>query len=180
MGTSLSTGKAETLAWFTENKNSINRILDIGTGCGTYIDLIKFNNNICVDAEWIGVEAWQNYINEFNLTNKYNQIINQDARTLDWNSLGKFSVVIAGDVLEHMTKDEAIQLVETALNHCDTMIISIPIIHMPQDAVNGNPFEIHVKDDWSHDEVMSTWQPYIKSFYKKSSKTKIAVYWLSR
>ena len=79
-----------------------------------------------------------------------------------------------------MTKDEAIQLVETALDHCDTMIISIPIIHMPQDAVNGNPFEIHVKDDWSHDEVMSTWQPYIKSFYKKSSKTKIAVYWLSR
>ena len=180
MGTSLSTGKAETLAWFTENQDSINRVLDIGTGHGTYIDLIKFNNNVCLNSEWIGVEAWKNYIDEFNLTKKYDKIINQDARTLDWNSLGKFSVVIAGDVLEQMTKNEAIQLVEKAVDHCDTMIISIPIIHMPQDAVNGNPFEIHVKDDWSHDEVMATWQPYIKSFYKKSSKTKIAVYWLSR
>lgn len=180
MGTSLSTGKAETLAWFTENQKSITRILDIGSGCGTYIDLIKINNKICVDSEWIGIEAWKNYITEFKLEEKYNRVINQDARTLDWNSLGKFSVVIAGDVLEHMTKEEAIILVDQALNYCDTMIISIPIIHMPQDAVNGNPFEIHVKDNWSHDEVMDTWKKYIKSFYKKSSKTKVAVYWLSK
>jgi predicted TPR repeat methyltransferase len=180
MGTSLSTGKSETLAWFIKNQNSINRVLDIGPGCGTYIDLIKFNNNICSNAEWIGVEAWQNYINDFNLIKKYDKIINQDARTLDWNTLGKFSVIIAGDILEHMTKDEAIKLVEIALDHCKTMIISIPIIHMPQDAINGNPFEIHVKDDWSHEEVMATWQLYIKSFYRKSKKSKVAVYWLSK
>jgi predicted TPR repeat methyltransferase len=180
MGTSLSTGKPETLAWFIDNQNNINRVLDIGVGCGTYIDLIKFNNNICSNAEWIGVEAWQSYINEFNLTKKYDTVINQDARTLDWNALGKFSVIIAGDVLEHMTKDEAIKLVETALDHCETMIISIPIIHMPQDEINGNPFEVHVKDDWNHNEVVETWNPYIKSFYRKSSKSKIAVYWLSK
>jgi hypothetical protein len=79
-----------------------------------------------------------------------------------------------------MTKEEAIKLVENVLTNCQTLIISIPIVHMPQDEVNGNPFEVHVKDDWSHDEVMSTWAPYIKSVYRKSSKSKLAVYWLSK
>jgi hypothetical protein len=82
--------------------------------------------------------------------------------------------------MEHMTKAEAVALVEQILDHCKTLIISIPIIHMPQDAVEGNPFEVHVKDDWSHDEVVSTWTQYIKQSYRKSSKSKIGVYWLSR
>lgn len=180
MGYSLSTGKAETLEWFVKNQNNITRILDIGAGSGTYINLIKFDNNVCSDSEWVGVEAWENYINEFKLDKKYNSVINQDARILNWSKLGKFSVAIAGDVLEHMSKDDAIALVENILENCQTLIISIPIIHMPQDEINGNPFEVHVKDDWSHEEVMSTWGQYIKSIYRKSSKSKVAVYWLSK
>jgi cyclopropane fatty-acyl-phospholipid synthase-like methyltransferase len=180
MGTSLTSGKSETLQWFKDNEKSINRILDIGAGSGTYINLIKFNNAVCVNADWVGIEAWQNYIDEFQLTEKYNTIINQDARTLDWQQLGKFSVAIAGDVLEHMTKQEAIALVKSILDNCDTLIISIPIIHMPQDEVNGNPFEVHVKDDWSHEEVMQTWSMFIKDSYRKGKKSKIGVYWLSK
>jgi cyclopropane fatty-acyl-phospholipid synthase-like methyltransferase len=180
MGYSLSIGKQETLEWFQQNQKSISRILDIGAGSGTYINLIKLKNSICTKAEWVAIEAWDNYIKEFSLEEKYNTVINQDVRTVDWNSLGKFSVAIAGDVLEHMTKEEAITLVENVLTNCQTLIISIPIVHMPQDEVNGNPFEVHVKDDWSHDEVMSTWAPYIKSVYRKSSKSKLAVYWLSK
>lgn len=180
MGYSLSAGKPETLEWFVKNEKNIDRILDIGAGSGTYINLIKFDNKTCTTAEWVGVEAWQNYIEEFNLTEKYNSIINQDARKLNWDLLGSFSVAIAGDVLEHMTKEDAIILVENILKNCKTLIISIPIIHMPQDEINGNPFEVHVKDDWSHEEVMATWGQYIKSVYRKGSKSKIAVYWLSK
>lgn len=180
MGYSLSTGKAETLKWFQDNENKITRVLDIGAGSGTYINLIKLKNNICSSAEWVGVEAWQNYINEFKLDDKYDTVINQDVRKLEWDSLGNFSVAIAGDILEHMSKDEAIILVDTIMSRCNTLIISIPIVHMPQDEVNGNPYEVHVKDDWSHNEVLETWGEYIKTFYRKSSKSKIAVYWLSK
>jgi hypothetical protein len=142
--------------------------------------LIKIKNQVAVDAEWIAIEAWQPYIDKFDLTNKYSQVVNQDARKLDWNQLGQFDVAIAGDVLEHMTKDEAVTLVEQVLAHCKTLIISIPIIHMPQDEIEGNPFEVHVKDNWSHDEVMSTWPKYIKNHYRKSGKSKIGVYWLTK
>lgn len=56
MGYSLSTGKAETLAWFQEH-GPFQRILDIGAGSGTYINLIKIKNRVCQDAEWVAVEA---------------------------------------------------------------------------------------------------------------------------
>lgn len=178
-GSSRNNGKPQIIEWFQNNKNSINRIIDIGAGSGTYYNLVK-DNNVDLQANWTAVEAWQPYIDKFNLTSKYNTVINADARKLDWNELGKFDLAIAGDVLEHMTKEEAIMLVDKILENCKTLLISIPIVHMPQDAVEGNPFEIHVKDDWSHDEVLDTWKGKIKEFYRKSSKTKVAVYWLEK
>lgn len=179
-GTSNRSGKPITLEWFKENEHTITRILDIGAGSGTYIDLIKHEHSLCQNAEWIAVEAWQEYINKYQLTEKYSTVLHQDACTLNWEEMGEFSVAIAGDVLEHMTKDAAIQLVENVLHHCKTLIISIPIVHMPQEEIEGNPFEVHVKDDWSHEEVMSTWEQYIVDHYRKGSKSKIGVYWLSK
>lgn len=179
MGYSLRGGKPETAEWFKENESRIDRVLDIGAGSGTYVKLIKEEFDICKDSYWVAIEAWQPYIEKFNLVSMYDEVINTDARTLNWNLLGKFSVAIAGDVLEHMTKNEAIELVDKILKNCDTLIISIPIIYMPQDELEGNPFEIHVKPDWSHDEVIDTWKNKIKKFYRKSPKSKIAVYWLS-
>jgi 2-polyprenyl-3-methyl-5-hydroxy-6-metoxy-1,4-benzoquinol methylase len=178
MGTSLSSGKNEILAWFQQNENHIKSVVDIGAGSGTYIKLIKEDAKCCVTAKWIGIEAWNPYIDKFYLKDRYDQIINQDVRQLDWATLNP-SVVIAGDVLEHMSKQDAIKLVERILKPNTTIIISIPIRHMPQDAINGNPFEVHVKDDWSHQEVMHTWQSYIFHTYRKSPKSKIGVYWLS-
>lgn len=179
MGYSLRGGKPETAEWFRQNESTITRVLDIGAGSGTYSRLIKQEFNLCCDAEWTAVEAWPEYIHKFRLPTLYDHVINQDARTLDWNSLGHFSVAIAGDVLEHMTKSEAVKLVDQILQHADTLIVSIPIVYMPQDELEGNPYEVHVKPDWSHDEVMETWVTAIKHFYRKSVKSKIAVYWLS-
>lgn len=179
-GTSNRSGKPFTLEWFKENEKNITRILDIGAGSGTYIDLIKHDAGLCKNAEWVAVEAWEEYVTKYQLSDKYDAVLHQDARMLNWNNMGEFSVAIAGDVLEHMTKDDAIQLVEKVLHHCKTLIISIPIVHMPQDEIEGNPFEVHVKDDWSHEEVISTWKQNIVKHYRKGSKSKIGVYWLSK
>lgn len=177
-GSSNSAGKDQILNWFTENQNNIFRILDIGAGSGTYSNLIK-SAKLLTAAEWIAVEAWKPYIDRFNLESKYSLVINQDIRNLSWDSIGRFDVAIAGDVLEHMTKSEAIFIVDQLLKISKTVIISIPVVHYPQDEVEGNPFEKHVKDDWSHQEIMDTWGKYIKKYYRKSSKSKVAVYWLS-
>ena len=179
MGYSLRGGKPETAEWFKQNESSITRVLDIGAGSGTYAKLIKQEFDLCKQTEWIAVEAWPEYIEKFELHTLYDRVINQDVRTLDWSNLGHFSVAIAGDVLEHMTKEQAIELVNRVLNHADTLIVSIPIVYMPQDELEGNPYEVHVKPDWSHEEVMDTWGSVIKKFYRKSVKSKIAVYWLT-
>jgi predicted TPR repeat methyltransferase len=180
MSYSLTSGKAETLAWFQANETSINTVVDIGPGSGTYVKLIREDAKCCVDATWIGVEIWTKYIEEFKLKERYNQIVNADVRTVDWSELAP-DVVIAGDVLEHMTKEDAVALVDRILAVAKTLIVSIPIRHMPQDEhAYENPHEAHIKDDWSHDEVMETWGHYIFDSYRKSQKSKLGVYWLRK
>jgi predicted TPR repeat methyltransferase len=180
MSYSLKSGKAETLAWFQANEATIKTVVDIGPGSGTYIKLIREDARCCADAIWIGVEIWKPYIEEFNLESRYTQVLNQDVRTVDWAVLNP-DVVIAGDVLEHMTKEDAIILVDRILQVSKTLIVSIPIRYMPQDEhAYPNPHEEHVKDDWSHEEVMATWGKYVKDSYRKSQKSKLGVYWMSR
>lgn len=180
MSYSLKSGKSETLAWFQANQDTIATVVDIGPGSGTYINLIKETANCCTHARWIGIEIWKPYIEQFKLESRYDQIINQDVRTVDWSDL-KPSVVIAGDVLEHMTKTDAMALVDRILATNATLIVSIPIRYMPQDEhAYENPHEAHIKDDWSHEEVMATWGHYIFDSYRKSQKSKLGVYWLRR
>ena len=171
MPTSSKHGKAPIKVWIEENKETINQVLDVGCGQGTYPALLS---KIIPNAEWWGFEAWTPYIEQFNLEKKYNTLINHDVRKYDFTSLPNFDLVIFGDVLEHMTKEEAQDLVSKALTKSKFVLISIPIKHMPQGAVHGNPFEEHVKDNWTHKVVLESFPNIIK--HDKGSK--IGVYWL--
>lgn len=179
-GSSNRSGKLQIVDWFKENQSSINSILDIGAGRGTYIKLIKEDNKLCINSTWVAIEAWTPYIQNFKLKEKYDRVINQDVRTLDWSQFKKLDVTIAGDVLEHMSKSDAVALVNNILNNSNFLIISIPIVHFPQDEIEGNPFEVHVKDDWSHEEILETWGQYIINSFRKGTKSKIGVYWLKK
>lgn len=136
-----------------KNRTTINRILDVGAGQGTYVQRYR---NTFPGSNWTAIEIWPEYLEKFKLDTIYDQVINQDARTLDLDQVGAVDLVFAGDVLEHMTKDEAVDLVQRLLSHVKALIISIPIIHMPQGEYMGNPHEAHVKDDWSDQEVKET------------------------
>jgi tetratricopeptide (TPR) repeat protein len=175
----------------------IKNVLDIGVGCGTYKDRYNF---LLKDAFWTGIEIWPNYISKYNLNEKYQKIINEDARKFDFSNLENQNIVFAGDVLEHMTKDDAVFLVDNILKNADSLIVSIPIIHMPQGVYEGNPYEEHIKDDWSDEEFRSTYKDliidsaidgeigvYLLSKNKKitenflsSKKLKIAIYTISK
>lgn len=181
MSYSLKSGKEQTLNWFKQNESTIHTVVDIGPGSGTYIKLIKEDAACCLNARWIGIEIWEPYIQQFDLARRYDSVLNQDVRTLDWNQIGPVSVVIAGDVLEHMTKNQAIELVNKIVTVSDMLIVSIPIRYMPQDEhAYENPHEAHIKDDWSHEEVVDTWGHWIKDSYRKSPKSKLGVYWICR
>lgn len=153
MGNSSYQGKEWTSAFvqFASLDRRIERILDIGPGQGTYFHLLKNNLQGC---SWDGVEVFKPYIDNFNLKNFYNNIYNVDVR--EFYPEENYDLIIAGDVLEHMEKEEAQSLVTRMLDHCRWFLISIPIVKWEQDEINGNVHEIHIKDDWSHDEVMES------------------------
>jgi hypothetical protein len=109
--------------------------------------------DVAPEATLIGVEVWEPYIDEFALRSIYDEIVIVDAREFtDWES----DLVIFGDVLEHMAEAEAVKLWEAASASTSKILMSIPIIHYPQCAEHGNPFEVHVVEDWSHERVLDT------------------------
>jgi hypothetical protein len=121
------------------------QVLDIGAGSGTYTAYKKPNQH------WTAIEIWEPNVDRFNLCQLYEKVIIGDARTIDF---GVYDLVILGDVLEHMTKEEA----KTLLNKCRRskhVIVSIPLGHYPQDEYDGNPYEKHVVDNWSKEDFVS-------------------------
>lgn len=135
------------------SRTTITNVLDLGAGEGTYSDRFR---KLTPGAQWTGVEIWPDYITQFGLATKYDTVVQGDIRTLEYSSLGRADLVFAGDVLEHVTKEEAMAAVDQILEHNRCLIISIPVVHMPQGEYMGNPHEVHVKDDWSDDEVKLT------------------------
>lgn len=152
----------------------VNTVLDIGVGEGTYINKYK---HLLSNSVWTGIEVWKKYIEKYNLTNKYDTIINKDIRTIDFSKLGQQDITFAGDVLEHMTKEESIKVVDDILNISKCLIVSIPVVHMPQDEYEGNPYEKHVKDDWSDKKFKDTFKDYI---INSTVDEEIGVYILSK
>lgn len=143
------------------------KILDLGCGSGTYSD--RYSNGALSRTNpdrkfrWTGVEIWEPYIEKFSLQKKYDKLSNTDAISF-LNSNRDFDICFIGDLIEHMTKTEAIQLIELAIAACRIIIVSVPIIKYPQDEFEGNPYEKHVKDDWSVNEMLETFGEYIISY----------------
>ena len=124
-------------------------VLDVGAGQGTYLNLIRegMGSSVLVNA----VEVWQPYIDEFNLINRYDRLFAMDVRDMvDF----KYDLVILGDILEHMSESDAVSLWEKISKDAKYAMISIPIIHYHQDAINGNPYEVHVEEDWTVERVL--------------------------
>jgi hypothetical protein len=124
-------------------------VLDVGAGQGTYLNLIRdgLGAGVIVNA----VEVWQPYIDEFNLLNRYDKLFPIDVR--DMTNFG-YDLVILGDVLEHMSESDALILWERISKQAKYAMISIPIVHYHQDAINGNPYEVHVEEDWTVEKVL--------------------------
>lgn len=144
-------GKIETLVWIMNN--NINSILDVGAGSGTYYNLLH-GNGIKID-KFDALEVWKPYVEQYSLASKYDRVIQEDARK---HNDFDYDLVILGDVLEHMTKEDAIALWSKVSGKAKHAIISIPIIHYPQGHLDGNPYEEHVKEDWTAEEVLETFE----------------------
>lgn len=124
-------------------------ILDIGAGEGTYSNLAR---HLRLDAEWIAVEIHEPYVERFLLESKYDVIVVADARRFRPHQ--EPYVVLMGDVLEHMPREDAVELIEWHLQHADEIMVSVPIVYSPQEACHGNDHEEHLYH-WQFHEMAS-------------------------
>ena len=106
----------------------------------------------------------------------YDSLVVCDIRYLDWSKVTPLDVAIFGDVLEHMSKEDALNVVETALTHCRVVLVSLPLIHSEQGEVHGNPFEAHVKPDWTNNEALEAFSDWCVLIMESC----MGVYFLSR
>lgn len=126
----------------------VRSFVDLGAGAGT---AKEFYGPWFPKASWTAIEAWEPYVDRFALSSRYDHLLVGDARKID---LPEADVYLVGDVLEHMSKEDALALWDRVRAVSRIQILSLPIIHYPQGAEYGNPYEEH-KHHWTPVEVLS-------------------------
>ena len=136
--------KEEVKAHLLENIPTMSRVLDVGPGSGTYGMML--NSERIVDA----VEIFEPYIHMFNLRDKYTNVYN--GNILSFN-LDPYDYIIMGDVLEHIPKYEAVNLINKINDEGIRCMIAVPYLY-EQGEYMDNIHEIHHQADLTHEIVL--------------------------
>ncbi|KDN83461.1 class I SAM-dependent methyltransferase [Kitasatospora cheerisanensis] len=146
MPTSDAEGKDWSLDLFLRHRP--DTVTDIGPGLGTYAQLMRPHH----PGHWTAIEIHRPYIGRYGLRLQYDHVHHGDARTAP-DALFDRDLVIAGDVLEHMPRADAVQLLQRiAAAGARHILVSLPIVPSPQGEVDGNPHEAHLHD-WQPDDM---------------------------
>jgi hypothetical protein len=95
------------------------------------------------------VEVFEPYVNDNRLRELYYAVFVQDIRDFVREASRDFLVdlvVVMGDVLEHLTRDDA-QRVLQELTECVAEIIVVVPYEYPQGEEDGNVHQEHLQDD---------------------------------
>ena len=155
MGTSYKYFKKDVRNYIIDNFKDDIEILDVGSGEGTYYELLKdyFAN---ID----GVEVYAPNIEKYELEKKYRHIYNKDIREFKYK---RYDLVIFGDILEHLETEEAQRVLEYAREHSLEIIVAVPYMY-EQGEVGGNKYEIHKQADLTPEKVQERY-PYLELLY---------------
>lgn len=148
MPSSVRENDADVAAWVAAHH--IRTALDVGPGEGTYAKMLP-----AIDT-FDAVEAWQPYVDTYGLRQLYNDVTVADVRDHDDFA---YDLVIFGDVAEHLTEAEMVAVVNRARAAARWVLVSVPIIHWPQGAEGGNPFEVHLQEHVTPDLLTRLFGP---------------------
>lgn len=152
MPTSDAEGKDWSLARF--ERHQPNTVTDIGPGEGTYARLFRPAHH---GIWWTAIEVHKPYITKYKLKSTktrvmYDEIHVEDVRDSE-DHLFHRDLVIAGDVLEHMPREDAVALLQRIeAAGAWNILVSLPIVDSQQGEVDGNPNEAHVHQ-WDPDDM---------------------------
>jgi hypothetical protein len=178
MPTSDAEGKDWSLARF--KRHLPTTVTDIGPGEGTYAKLFRPEHE---GVWWTAVEIHKPYVTKYKLkstkTRKmYDEIHVEDVRDSD-DHLFHRDLVIAGDVLEHMPREDAVALLQRIEQAgAWNILVSLPIVDSQQGEVDGNPHEAHVHqwDAKDMDQVLASLGGRVESMKGGT----LGVWWWSR
>ncbi|MBW2121474.1 MAG: methyltransferase domain-containing protein [Deltaproteobacteria bacterium] len=130
-------------------KTRPSSILDVGVGNGKigfvardYLDVMLGQRNTRKDwrVRIDGIEIFSDYIQEHQKA-VYDSIFIGDALDVI-QKLERYDVVILGDVVEHLEKERAMDLLDACASRCGYMILAMPLgRNWKQPAVYGYPSE---------------------------------------
>jgi len=118
------------------------KILDVGCGSGGYYELL---NDYYKHID--GIEIYPNYVQMFKLDEKYNNLIIGDILNQELNFWDYF---IMGDIIEHLTYEEGLNLIQNIHDSGKFMMVAIPYL-FEQGEEYGNVHEIHKQPDLTKD-----------------------------
>lgn len=156
MPTSYPFFKQEVKQFILENIPISCSILDLGAGCGTYSDMLKKYGYFME-----GVEIFKPYIDQYDLKNKYHRLHN--VNLLDYESYNYHRLVIMGDVLEHLSVEDAKAIIAKYLGKMSNLLVAVPFL-MEQGEYEGNTYETHLQADLTP-QVMNERYPELELLY---------------
>lgn len=118
--------------------------LDVGACDGIWSDLLR--NHL----KMVAVEIFEPNIIQWKLEQKYVEVFNEDIRAFEYEH---YDVIIFGDVIEHMTVEDAQSVLAYAYDRADEIIVAVPY-RFKQSAMYGNEYERHIQDDLTHQIFM--------------------------
>lgn len=150
MSTSASEAIPYIVEFLREGVPHPKRILDIGVGFGKLGFLIrdyfeaKENLRFSKD-DWrikiVGIEIYPKYISKLQKY-LYDQILIGDVFD-KLPTLGKFDVVLLGDIIEHFEKEDGHRLLAELFKHTKNIVVSTPYGYKAQAKIGRNNNEAH-------------------------------------
>jgi len=153
MPVSLNQGKDLIEAWLTKHLGEYFSMADFGAGAGWYGKKVK---EVAPFVHCTAVEAFEPYVEKYNLRKIYDQVIVGDIRDVVFEQQ---DLMIFGDVLEHLPKKYVRPLITNSLAISKFIIVSIPVGPMPQGPVFGNSYEEHL-GTWSWAELCDVFKDF--------------------
>ena len=126
-----------------------SKILDVGAGSGTYRWYFGCG------YEMDGVEVFPESIEH--LRYWYNEVYEKDIRDFVYQK--QYDLIIFGDILEHLSIEDAQRVLKEAEKHGKYILVAVPY-NFEQGELYGNIHEVHLQPDLTHEKFKQRYPGY--------------------